>query len=465
MGGQLIYKIIGFFTGVLIIRGLSGEAYGQYSFIYVYLSFFDVFVQFGFNAILVRQISQDPAQAPRILGNAVLFRVLLAAVTLPAACFLIRHLGYPLSVQQGVLLASLQLFLTLRTIYETIFRIHLKMVYSSLWLVAKGLLQFALVAVIAVWKPSLMSFILAALIAGYAALAGFAWHAGQFVRMDFKPDFSLMKKLAGDSFPLLLSGYLTLIYYRIDVFMLSKMTSFTEVGYYSVAVRLTESLDMLSSALLVSLFPILSRTFKENRADFDRTIKKAFRILLLTSMPMVAGGSVVARELIVFLFGAKYLPAASTFSLLLWYTLFCYVGGLLANVLIACGRQKIDAWVSFILVCLNIGLNSVLISRIGFNGAAVATVIVEMCGVLLIAAYAARDKEIRLPLPWNDFLKILILNLAFWGILVVLKNAVLPVAAFIPLGVLIYAVLAVLAGFIKPAAIAQYLTHWRGQPK
>ncbi len=462
MLSQVVYRLLAFLTGILIIRALPSEAYGQYSFIYVYLSFFEIFVQFGLNSVLTRLVAQDEVLAPRILGNAVLLRIFLCGVVLPIAYILIGFLHYPLSVRQGVYLASFQLFLAVRTVYDVIFQASLRMSYSAVWHCLKGLLQLIFVALVSFWKPSLMMFVLASLASGYVGFLAYAVYSKRFMRLDFRLDSALLKKLARESFPLLLSGCLTLLYFRADVFMLSKMKGFLEVGYYSVAVRLSESLDFFPAAVLVSIFPVLARTFKENRLDFERTVRKGFNVMLLASLPMLVGGSLAARDLIVLLFGNKYLPAIATFTLLLWYTVFGYLGQLLANILIACGKQAVDAWISFFLVLINIGLNFILIPALGFNGAAVSTVVVQVVNVVAVMTYGACHRDIRMPIPWKDIAAAIMMNLFFLALLTGLRLWVsLPVFVFIPLGALIYAALLLIFGFLKVQGILNYLDHLR----
>jgi len=467
MIGQLCYRLISFLTGILIVRSLSSDLYGQYSFIFVYLSFFEVFIQFGFNSILTRWVAQDPALAPRILGNALLFRVGLCLLMLPLAWAAIGWMGYPAGVQEGVFVAGLGLFMTLRTIFEVVYRVRMKMAKAFFWLCVKALLQLALVAAVSrLQQPSLMLFILIALASGYAALLAFWWAGRHEIQMDFTLDTVILRRLLREAFPLLLSGYLTMIYYRVDVFMLSKMCSFAEVGYYSVAVRIAESLDFFSTAVLVSVFPILARSFKENRAEFESTVKHAWRVQLLAVLPMVVGGWMVSRDLILFLFGAEYAAASTTLILLLIYTLFCYVGGLLANVLIACGRQGMDACFSFILVLMNIVLNSLLIPRLGYNGAAASTAMVEFSGVVLLTIYCVRNKDIRLPIPWKDIGRIVLANGVFAAALaLILTITDWHILGTIAAGAVLYAAVLFIFGFVPVAKIQTYLAHFRAKPE
>ena len=417
LGGEFFYRLINFFACILIARSLGGEGYGQFSFIYVYLSFFEIFVQFGLNPVLTRELSQQSEAAPRILGNALILRTALICFSLPMVWGLIRLAGYPVTVQQGVWLASFQLFLTLRPVFEATFRVQLLMIYPALWNAVRALLNLGLIAVVTLYSPSLPLYIAAYFVSGVVGLAGIAYSSSRRVPFDFQIKKSLVAHLMRQSFPMVLSGYLTLIYYRVDVMMLSFMRTFKEVGYYSVATRLTESLNMLHGALLVSFFPLFARAFKESRSEFEALFSNAFKWLSLAGLPLVLGGTLVAKDLILLFFGAEYAPSGTTFMILLGYTFFCFIGSLLANVLIASGKQVADMWISFFLALFNIALNVFLIPFYSYNGAAIATVLTEVVGVGIYFWYGARNADIRLFFPRREWWSALKINLLFLALL------------------------------------------------
>ena len=457
LGGEFFYRFINFFSCIFIARSLGGESYGQFSFIYVYLSFFEIFVQFGLNAVLTRELSHGPENAPRILGNALILRILLILVSLPVAFALIRQPGYPITVQQGVLLASLQLFLTLRPIFETIFRVQLSMLQPAIWNGVRALSNLLLVVLVTFYRPGLYLFILSYFVSGVVSLAGLGMSSRKRMPFDFRLDKNLMIRLIRESFPLMLSGYLTVLYYRVDVLMLSWMKTFREVGYYSVATRLTESLNMVSGALLVSFFPLFARFFKESRSEFESLFSNAFKWLSLAGLPLVIGGVLVARDLILLFFGPEYAPSAATFTVLLGYTFFCFIGSLLANVLIACGKQAADMWISFFLALFNIGLNIMLIPTYSYNGSAVATVFTEVMGVGIYFWYAIKNSQIRLFFPKRESWDALKINLIFLVTLLFIRWALkLPVIAFILVGILVYAGLLLVFRMISWSTVKNY---------
>lgn len=459
MGGEFFYRFVNFFASILVARSLGSEGFGKFSFIYVYLSFFEAFVELGMNPILTRRIAQRGEEAPKILGNAILVRIALVLLAFPVALFLTRRLGYPLSVQQGIFLAYFQLFLTLRSIYETIFRVHLAMFYPALCNGVRASINFLLVAIVAFASPHLPFFILAYLVSGIVGLAGLIFFSRRFTPIFFEPDFRLIKALVKESAPIVISGYLSLLYCRVDVLMLSLMKGFSDVGYYSAATRITESLTVIANALLASLFPLLSRSFKEDRPHFERLVAYAFRGLFLVGLPIALGGTFVGRDLMTLLFGSEYAPSGITLTILCWFVLLCFQAVLLANILIACGKQWADMWISSALALANIGMNLLLIPHYGYNGAAFATALTEGVGVAIYLAYAAKNSDIRIPLPLKEVVLALKVNLPFLIFLVALRFLGVPVIPLILLQVFLYGILLMLFRLISWNDLKHYLSH------
>ncbi len=456
LAGDSVYHFINFLASVLVARSLGKEGYGEFSFIYVYLSFFEAIVQFGLNSVLTRELSRERADAPRVLGNALILRIILIGCALPVAWLVIGALGYPLTVKQGVFLASFQLFLTLRPVFEAVFRARLLMIYPVLWNTVRALVNLVFIGLIVFYQPALPLFILAYLASGLIGFLGLIFSSRKLMKFNLRPSKDLMGYLLRESAPLVLSAYLTLLYYRTDVMMLSMMRTFRDVGYYSVATRLGESLTMISGALLVSFFPLFSKTCKTDRAEFNLLTSKAFRWIFLLGFPIVIGGGIAAKDLILLFFGREYLPSVVTFAILLGYTFFCFVGSLLANLLIACGRQIADMWISFFLVILNIGLNLFLIPLYNYNGAAVATVITETIGVLIYFSYALKNPAIQISFPGKELVTALKVNALYLIVLLVIKKFNLPVLIFVFFGILIYAGLLFLFRLLSWTQIRSY---------
>ena len=457
--GDFVYQLFSFAVGVLIARSLGGRRYGEWSFIFVFLSFFDMFIKFGFDSVLTREVARHRENAGAMIGNAILLRLAFVLVSIPLVITLAGLLGYPLSTRHGLMLASFQLFLGIRSLYEVIFRADLGMVNVSVWNAVKGFVNLGLVGVIFFFRPSMYLYIAAALISGLSAAVGLALSASRSVRIQFQPDFKFMRHLLKESAPLVLSGYLTLLYYRIDVFMLSKMQGFESVGHYSVATRISEALTVIATSLLASLFPILAKAYKNSRPEFDRLVGKVTEILVGAGLPLALGGMWTATDLVELLFGEQFQGAGHTLMILLWFTCVGFISILLVNLLILCGRQIMDTWISLGLVTANIAMNAVLIPRFGYNGSAFATVMVEVAGSSAMMIYLNQLGIFPLNKILPRLKRVVAANAVLTALLILTQPLGVPVLTRVVLGAGAYLAALLTLRVFSPADIKYYFAH------
>lgn len=394
VGGDVFYRIINLITALLVVRSLGSEIYGYYSFIYVFLSFFDIFTAFGLNNILLREISQHPAEGPQWLGSALLFRLILIGISIPITAVLSFMLGYPSSVQWGILLGALQLFLGLRTIFETIFRAKLLMVYPALWNGVRAILNLGFVVAVVLFKPSLYFFILAAILSGFVSMAGLAAASQKFTQYHIVWDSHRMRHLFKECLPLFVSSLLTQICLRADVFLLSALRGFQDVGFYQSAVRIVESMLIIPGSLMVSIYPLLAEWVEKDRQRFENLMMRTFQILLVIGLPVAVGGLFVSGSLMTLFFGNEFREAANALKIYLWLLPLGFIGSLFVNVLYAARKQMVDVWVTVFQIPVNLALNFALIPRYGASGAAMAAVLSALFAVIVMTVYLLRHSMI-----------------------------------------------------------------------
>lgn len=442
IAGDIFYRFVNFFSGIAVARSLGSEIYGYYSFIYVFLSFFETFVSFGLNNILMREIAQHPKESAEWLGSALVLRTILILISIPVSWILIATLGYPVPVRAGVMLASFQLFLLLRANFEVVFQVKLLMSYPALWNGLRAVLNLVLVLGVAWWKPSLPNFIFAALGSGVIGLIGIGWNSRRFTGYKLGWDIPRLKYFLHECMPLLAAGVLTLICLRADVFLLSKMRGFQEVGYYQAVVRLGESLGLIAVSILTSVYPLLAENFTRNPAQFEKLFSHTYKIFFLISLPIALGGFFTARDLMVTFFGQDYAPSGRTLMIYLWYMPAYFIGCLFVNVLYACRRQIVDVWITFAQIFVNLGLNFYLIGRYGYNGCAAAAVISAFFAVLMMAVYLERKAYVSLSRLAGETGRLLGINFIFFILLFFLKKVLgLHLWALIISGIAAYAAL------------------------
>ena len=175
----------------------------------------------------------------------------------------------------------------------------------------------------------------------------------------------------------------TLLLLRADTVMIEHIRGSAEAGIYGAAVRLSELVYLLSPMLVTVLLPKLSLFFKrQDKSSFHDLAKHGTE--LTTTLALVSAIVLwIAGPLAVqLLFGAAY---ESSIPVLLVHCL-AVVPYLQAEwrhaVMVTLDRPQVTAWLSWLAVIMNVGLNLAWIPQHGALGAAWATLVsYTLCGI------------------------------------------------------------------------------------
>lgn len=181
-----------------------------------------------------------------------------------------------------------------------------------------------------------------------------------------------------------LCAYLML---RIDVLMVQYMRGPEQVGYYSVAVSMADLLYMVPSTVGVLLFPRLSAM--PTRAEQWRRSKRTTLAMFALLLPLAVVASLAAPWATRLLFGPAFLPAVPAFVWLM-PGIVAYGSTFATSFLMSAGLPWPVLVVWALLVLLNVGLNFLLIGRLGFVGASISSSITYVTCFVALTLYAGR---------------------------------------------------------------------------
>jgi O-antigen/teichoic acid export membrane protein len=126
----------------------------------------------------------------------------------------------------------------------------------------------------------------------------------------------------------------------------------------------------------------------------------SLRLLLVLAVPIAVGTPFVARELIFFLAGERFLPDSMiVLQLLIWFLPFSFINQVTQYVLIAINQQRHLTRAFVIGVSFNLITNLIFIPMYGYRAAAVTTILSEWA--LLIPFYMLVRKNLC-HVPWFD---------------------------------------------------------------
>lgn len=389
---EVVTKIISVVQTIEITRYLGSQGYGIYSFAVSFVSLFTILADFGFGTLLVRDISRDRSLTHHYLANLGILKFLLSTITFCLIFGTTIFLNKPPDIISFVLLSGAGIILQnilyfIHMVYRAFEKMELeafsKIAYSAAIFI---FIQYVVLKHLGI-SELLWVFIWSALLVILFNVAVMRHNlSGISEAINFRswPGFIRQSGIFA------LSAAVMYIYFRIDVTILSFITSDSTVGIYSAAYNFVLMINMLPSIILPAIFPSLSRGHttkgKNTKLIFFRTtsLLGSIGILLLIAFTLFP-------ELIIRLvYGGKYIISAPTIITLILASVFMLVDRPGIDLLNATNRQGRNLIYLGICAVINISLNLILIPRFMDFGAALATLVTEITLTIFVIREAVR---------------------------------------------------------------------------
>ncbi|MCC6927943.1 MAG: oligosaccharide flippase family protein [Gemmatimonadaceae bacterium] len=228
------------------------------------------------------------------------------------------------------------------------------------------------------------------------ACVGFAWLL-RTVGLRFGMGWagSEVRRLLRRALPLVGSTVLGLVVFNVDVFFIRLYHNAELVGLYAAAYTAISFILNLGVTYSMSLLPSLTRLAsapERERALYLASYGKVFALAL----PIAAGGSALARPLMVTMFGAPFASAGPVLAVLLGSMVVSVVRDVSVVALMARRREDLLLHTVWVSAAASVVLNILLVPSLGMMGAALATVLTEGVRGVLAVTFARR---LGFPLP------------------------------------------------------------------
>jgi O-antigen/teichoic acid export membrane protein len=388
---RLIAAILVFLAYRQLQRYLGPDAFGQYQAVLSYVTLFGVIIDFGLQQFIIKKISEEPQQAKKYFHNFLATEIFLSIAVyalLIAVALTMGHFSpekYPTVVLQAIAVAGLGAvlaglsypFLSVMSAFFDLKRVALINFLSSL-------INVSIIFAAIIFHKYIVFLTINQVIFGIVSLSIYYWFIKRHVP---KPeiwkalrsfDRPLVKKIFIAAFPFaLLVGFST-IYNRIDMLLITWLLDYHQAGSYASAYRFFDFIAFFPAVVSHSLYPLFTTLMvKGNIGAVKENLEKYLRFLIALALPLGVGGSLLAKQLILFFADERYLSGASALAILVWAPaiLFIYI---VANSLVISQLTKSAVMITGANVVLNIIGNIVLLPIIGIRGAAIMTVTCEL---------------------------------------------------------------------------------------
>ena len=162
---------------------------------------------------------------------------------------------------------------------------------------------------------------------------------------------------------------------RIDQVMIKHMLNDEAVGQYAAAVRLSVAWYFIPVIVCNSLFPAILNAKKQSEELYYARLQKLYDLMVWMVIPIAMITTLVAADIVQFLYGAKFTKAAPVLAMHIWGSLFVFLGVVCGRWFLVENRLKENFLRNLIGALTNVILNLLLIPRYGINGVAVASII------------------------------------------------------------------------------------------
>lgn len=387
----------GLIIGVIVSRMLGPAAKGELSLLQQLPAIAALVGALGFDAAHAYFVGRHKADAGAAVSDSAAHTLLVAVVAVPALVLVMRSAVPALAaVPSGVLwlAAGIAPILVLSSLLGGILTGQSRLTQHAVAGIAGALVSLAAVVTAVAVGTLTVAVVVAGTLAGVAVAAALsAWGTG--VRSATVPSLVRVRERWGyarASYVQSVTGYLEL---RQDVVLLGILGSAAGVGIYSVGASIAELLFYLPQVLASAL---TARALQEDAARGAALTASVTRLLVAALGLTAVVVALLARPLVVLVFGPAFAPAASVVWLLLPGIVIWGIASQGGAYLATHGR--LFPRVSTATLFVNLGLNLALIPSLGPVGAAIATTI----SYSLVSGYIIRTFSITTETRLRDLL-------------------------------------------------------------
>ena len=377
---EKVFRIsVGLFVGAWMARYLEPNAFGLYSFALSFVGLFAIFSSLGMDGVLVKELVNHETKSKELI-NTGLFLRFTASLIVILAIFITSNIfiNDRLSIQL-VLIASSSVLLQSFNIIDLYLQSRVLGRYTayinSISLFSSSVVKIFLI----INQASLVAFVYVVIFEAAVLAIGYIYIylktsssqkiALKFVNIDL--GLSILKK----SWPVLISTIFVTIYMKIDQIMIMQFLGSSAVGYYSVALKLSESWYFIPGIVATSFFPAIINAKNESSVTYNHRLSRLYGLMIYLSVFIAILVNFLGDVVIDFLYGDQYKYALEPLIIHIWAGVFVFIGNITTRWMINENLQIYAAIYSGIGAVLNIVLNYVLLPKIGITGAAIATLV------------------------------------------------------------------------------------------
>ncbi|WP_436486893.1 flippase [Chitinophaga sp. ARDCPP14] len=380
-GWLLVDKLSKLFPGIIIMaliaRHLGPEEFGIWNYALALTTIIGSVAILGMDKLAVKELINNEHKQGTIVATVILMRIIAGVVCMAVSVGIVLLTGkhqqlYLYCTIFSALIILLQSFDVLDYFYQAKNNVKKviipKVVVFIIFCGIKVLIVYLDGALIAFLWTSIIELVVTYLIIIAVYLSR---HAAAFT---WRIDTALAQTLLVQSWPLMLSNLVVVLFMKIDLVLLDALANPAELGKYVGAARISELWYAIPTVISVAMLPSLLQTKKISHKAYLATLEKWLRLSFWLSVVIAVMVTLTAHIIIPFLYGPGYAAASWMLMIHIWAGIPVFLSIVMVQYLFVEGEYKIYLYGNLSGLIVNAGINFFLIPLYGGIGAAIATV-------------------------------------------------------------------------------------------
>ncbi|OGQ86737.1 MAG: hypothetical protein A2289_15720 [Deltaproteobacteria bacterium RIFOXYA12_FULL_58_15] len=371
-------------------RFLGPEAFGMLHFAEQFAAAFFVLGTLGAETYIRKEVATRPEHATEFFGSLVLIRLGLSVLIMLGMAAILQTMGKePLEWRLVYIFAAGQVLFVTNTSLASMLQANGTV----------GVLATTSAASKILWGGAIVGGLMLGYgleVVAFTFLATEAikvpvlyWSAHRSLNLRLRLNTGATFAILTASLPYFINYVSHHLYQKVDVSMISGLTSDVEVGWYGAAVNVTFAIYLLLPVLDAVVLPMGSRIAKESTEALHETMRGAVRIIMIVTMPMAALLALNAEDVVSLLYTTAYRPTVMSLQIMSTLVPVTYICVMSSSHLIQLGRIWTVTKISLFGLAVNPALNALLIPLfwkwLGDGGAGIAAASTTVFTEILVA--------------------------------------------------------------------------------
>ncbi|WP_440133023.1 flippase [Chitinophaga sancti] len=375
---KLARLFFGLITMAMIARYIGPVEFGIWNYSIALTAIIGGIAVLGLDKIVVKELVAAPERRDEIISTALFMRVVagILSCTICIGITWFTRQNNPLYIwctsitALNILLQSFDVFDYYYQAHNQVQRVIIPKVtvFILFCLIRIACVRMNLSFMVILWVS------LAELLITYLLIfAYYSWHEG--ITSVFKIRMQEARYLFSQSWPLLFTGVLVLLYMKSDQLMLDILTTPQQLGEYAAAARISELWYAIPTVIAVAILPNLIRKRQTNHDRYLENVEKWIRLSMWGSTTIAVVMTIASGRLTGLLYGSQYPHAGIILSIHIWANIPVFLCVAIMQYQIVEGNYNANLYATITGIAANLIINLLLIPSLGGIAAAIATVI------------------------------------------------------------------------------------------